>query len=303
MSKRSIRQEDSLEMLLDTMCNAFGGLILIAILIAILARTSDVEPGLEDQVEYLRALGENRKLKREAEVLKGQFTNINDRVEAINPGITNIMEELTSLIAEATRKGELVKDVEKTAGKTDDIVTDATDLREKNDTLAEEIRKADREKNRLEMELEKAKDLRAVEVRAPNAQVVRLQSVNVVIKDGKFWAIHNFDRPRTKNFNSRVCDIQRDGRGGVQKLKPKPGVGVAIPDNLDQLKASQIGSYFKIFPKEKYLCKMFIHKSSFKEGHLIINMLVKSGIKYNWIPDPRNEIEFVVGLTGPERSQ
>ena len=51
-------------MLLDTMCNAFGGLILIAILIAILARTSDVEPGPEDQAEYLRAFGENRKFDR-----------------------------------------------------------------------------------------------------------------------------------------------------------------------------------------------------------------------------------------------
>jgi len=38
MTRRAPPQSDSLEMLLDTMCNTFGGIILIALLIALLAR-------------------------------------------------------------------------------------------------------------------------------------------------------------------------------------------------------------------------------------------------------------------------
>ena len=38
MPRKQHEQSDSLEMLLDTMCNAFGGLILIAIMIALLAK-------------------------------------------------------------------------------------------------------------------------------------------------------------------------------------------------------------------------------------------------------------------------
>ena len=42
MTRRQVQQGDSLEMLLDTMCNTFGGIILIALLIALLARETKV---------------------------------------------------------------------------------------------------------------------------------------------------------------------------------------------------------------------------------------------------------------------
>jgi hypothetical protein len=43
--KRDFKQPDSLELLLDTMCNTFGGIILIALLVALLARDVDSPPG------------------------------------------------------------------------------------------------------------------------------------------------------------------------------------------------------------------------------------------------------------------
>ena len=105
-------------MLLDTMCNAFGGLILIAILIAILARTTDGRPGPGESPEYVRASGDNKRLKGEAGTLQGQYTNINTKVGAIDPGITNLWINLTNLVELATAKSNLVMGVEATVGKT-----------------------------------------------------------------------------------------------------------------------------------------------------------------------------------------
>src|SRR5215212_9991705 len=44
MSRRRRHQPDSLELLLDTMCNTFGGIIMIALLIALLSRDTDADP-------------------------------------------------------------------------------------------------------------------------------------------------------------------------------------------------------------------------------------------------------------------
>src|SRR5215218_408098 len=43
MSRRRRHQPDSLELLLDTMCNTFGGIIMIALLIALLSRDTDAD--------------------------------------------------------------------------------------------------------------------------------------------------------------------------------------------------------------------------------------------------------------------
>ena len=292
-------------MLLDTMCNAFGGLILIAILIAILARTTDGGEGHGESPEWVRALGANKRLKGEAGTLQGQYTNINTKVGAIDPGITNLWISLTNLVELATAKSNLVKGVEATVGKTDAIEEEINNINHMIDDVSDQIGEAEAKRMRLEDEVGDASGKKAEKIRPPNAEVVQLQSVAVVVKDGKFWAIHTFDSTRIKKLNSVACNIQRDGSGNAQKLKLKPEEGVAVPGNLAQLKASLIGNYFKdeYFPKDKYVCKLFIHKNSFKEGRLLMSMLINQKIKYNWTPDPRNEIEFVVGRSGPERAQ
>lgn len=303
MTRRSNRQEDSLEMLLDTMCNAFGGLILIAILIAILARTTDSEPGPDGDPEWVRALGENKRLKGAAGTLQGQYTKISTEVEAIDEGITNLWITLTNLVELATTKSNLVAGVEAAVGETDAIEGEIDNIIRKIDDAARQIEIAKAERKQLEDEAKDAAEEKAEKVRPPNAEIIQLQSVAVVVKDGKFWAIHTFDNFEAKKLNSVDCNIQRDGNGKVQNLKPKPEGGEAVPGNLEQLNASKIGNYFNRFPKDKYVCKLFIHKNSFKEGRLLMRMLIKKEIKYNWTPDPRNEIEFVVGHSGPERAQ
>lgn len=58
MSRRPAPQNDSLEMLLDTMCNTFGGIILIALLITLLARETKVSEA------ETRAITENATAQR-----------------------------------------------------------------------------------------------------------------------------------------------------------------------------------------------------------------------------------------------
>ena len=56
MARRSMQESDSLWLLLDTICNAFGGILLIALLFAILAREIRIakpNPELEETLAQL----------------------------------------------------------------------------------------------------------------------------------------------------------------------------------------------------------------------------------------------------------
>src|SRR5688572_11055317 len=48
---RRTQAQDSLELLLDTMCNTFGGIILIALLIALLSRDSTSDAGVGQRIK------------------------------------------------------------------------------------------------------------------------------------------------------------------------------------------------------------------------------------------------------------
>ena len=67
MARRSIQENDSLWLLLDTICNAFGAILLIALLFAILAReirvakpTPELEQTLAQTVQKVEAAERER---------------------------------------------------------------------------------------------------------------------------------------------------------------------------------------------------------------------------------------------------
>ena len=64
MSRRRLpEQSDSLEMLLDTMCNTFGGIILIALMISLIAKDAKPAPELTDAEVVAKEMQE-RKLQQ-----------------------------------------------------------------------------------------------------------------------------------------------------------------------------------------------------------------------------------------------
>src|SRR5687767_9075560 len=89
MSRRRQQQPDSLELLLDTMCNTFGGIILIALLIALLSRDASSETAAAQRGENLRReLQSIEQQTNEAEQLR-------QRLQTSDPTIAATLELLT----------------------------------------------------------------------------------------------------------------------------------------------------------------------------------------------------------------
>ena len=140
-------------------------------------RTTDGRPGPGESPEWVRASGENKRLKEENGMLKGRYTNINTKVGAIDEGITNLWINLTNLVELATAKSNLVMGVEATVGKTGAIEGEINNINHMIDDVSVQIDIAEAERIRLENEAEVATGEKAEKIRPPNAVVVQLLSL------------------------------------------------------------------------------------------------------------------------------
>jgi hypothetical protein len=289
MGRKIRNPDDSLEMLLDTMCNAFGGIILIAILIAILAKKVDVEP----KPDEARAKLEHRRLAKTLKKLESTEEDKDAEARDIDPGITNLVNQLEGIQDEVTNKTNLVAQLAKTPEEMEVTRHDIMEQEGKNGELTGQLKTAQMERTDWENKAGKAKNGNAITIRAPSAKETALKQAILVFQHGKFWAIHTFDEDGEPQLNSVA--VQQQGA----KMTPKPQAGSPVPAHPDQMGVgTPIGNYLKAFPKNKAYCQMFIHKNSFKEGRMVKTLLAAKGIRYNWIPI-RKDIEFSQGSAAP----
>jgi hypothetical protein len=283
MGRKTRNQDDSLEMLLDTMCNAFGGIILIAILIAILAKKVDVEP----KPHEARAELEHRRLTKTLKKLESTEEDKDTEASTIDPGITNLVNQLEGIQDEVTNKTNLVAQLAKTPEEMEDTRREIMEQERKNGELNVQLNTAQMERTEWENKAGTAKNGNGIVIRAPNAKETTLKQAILVFQNGKFWAIHIFTNGEPQ-LNSVA--VQQQGR----TMTPKAQAGSPLPANPDQIAGTAIGNYLKAFPKNKAFCQMFIHKNSFKEGRMVKTLLAAKGIRYNWIPIVE-DIEFSAG--------
>ena len=88
MRRRSRAPKDSLDLLLDTMCNAFGGIVLIAILIALLIESPGDEsrksaPSGREALEVSRKARELTELEADVSEIEKRWEENKDLLELL----------------------------------------------------------------------------------------------------------------------------------------------------------------------------------------------------------------------------
>src|SRR4051812_32206585 len=89
MSRRRREQPDSLELLLDTMCNTFGGIIMIALLIALLSRDPSQSDAAQRAENVQRQVQSIAQQTTEAERLHQRL------LQSADPSTTNTLNLLS----------------------------------------------------------------------------------------------------------------------------------------------------------------------------------------------------------------
>lgn len=107
MRRRVPAPKDSLDLLLDTMCNAFGGIVLMAILVALLIQ--DTRTGTTPSAPARHEAAEVARKARELDNLNAEIASLEERREANRELITLVRRrnELEAAAAERRASGNL----------------------------------------------------------------------------------------------------------------------------------------------------------------------------------------------------
>ena len=274
-------------MLLDTMCNAFGGIILLAVLVVLLTSkaktqsTADSTKLLERRVALAQTnLQQSLQLAASLHAQAGD-----DRWKAqvsLLAERQQLEEELKAIREFAARNAEEIdanagSDPSERMKKLDAQLTDAEvkKLEEQNkiDASKEEKKRVAAQLDVLEKKMDEVVKQSQRELRLPREHNTDRQAVYIIVLYGRIYFCHNADMTRNE------VDIKWTDRGGVEYADARKGKGFDPVAN-----AAQIRTYFTAQAHNSVYVVFITLPDSFPAFIQAKQLAVECGLPYGWLP-------------------
>ena len=274
-------------MLLDTLCNTFGGIILIALLLALSVNKKSVE--LYDKL--VKTDDNQSDLIREREQLRNSLFDLKDEnieiledleddayskreeIEEIKDNLDDLNSDSSSLEKLAQLEKEKLRDM---------LDTEST-IEEERLTMEEELSRLEAifEHQELSKELKK-KPYRKVSL--PQQKDTRKKPLPVIVAHGKMYPMISINIGSVeKNEEGLLWNQTPDDRFQV-KVDPEKGVDPMNDDALDLFLSSVRDAPRSV--RQDFFLNLFVYSDS--ENFAIFNKIrdeaVLRKLDYNWIP-------------------
>lgn len=287
MRRRRAPLPDSLELLLDTICNAFGGILFIALLVIVMLRLSggtpseagtsagvqanllELEAELEDSRRELAALAEAA--EQQHELRGGLAPDEIVRLRRQRDAERSARDEL------AGRQAQAAQDLA-SAQQSDEAAH--AELAKLDDAL----RKSGRELERLREEERRERRQRTVQIDAPRMRKSYKQELALFVKDHRIVLACT----RPGEWNSAECELDLGRFGRPEHIGPKPGAGTRVDPKHPDLAAvkAALSPYAAAGPANYHLT-IIIWEDSF-DVFQVVKRVVKNemGFEYRTLPMP-----------------
>ena len=309
MKTGRFKQSDSTGLLLDTVCNVFGGIILIALLIALLAR--ETESQLKTDINPDARM----------ELLQRRVSRIIAEIERVRLNNTEMEKELAALTDPAI--GKLLNTVEAAKQELDQmrnsLVTkqreleisnlDATDLLEKIEQakaeadaeLAQEgsrslgleakLNQLKQQEQALAEQRKAAKEKQTVRLRLPRERITGQEQVWVLVRYGKLYPTY---LPQGSGEVRNQISIRWTKQLDSSKADPIAKQGFAVLRNDGEWKR-----YLRFLDARSEYVAFVVWPDSYKAFNVAKVSAVSRGMSYGWeIREPSEDIYFSsVGTT------
>lgn len=288
MKRKSSTNSGSLDMLLDTMCNTFGGVCFIALMVAIISATlpanNEIEDKCEEVSEQMVIDKETAKLSRERDELKAAIA-IQKAFVATN----------TAKESRALSVAQLASNISSNATALSKLKREKTELEDKLANLTTDVSYSTREALRLarllkEMEerLGKPATMKNRPVRTPvERELGGYKTLDVWIRNGRMYCLWN---------SSHVdCKTTDGAKGREWDFRVRPGAGMVLDDafyhsvEYRQLIESINGKSF---------LRIYCDAASFAQLCNLRDDLIRRRKMYNWHVCEDQVMHFVEGYDG-----
>jgi len=243
MKRRALAPADSLDLLLDTMCNTFGGIILIALLVALLARQTPLQSaaGPSNALYDQRiALAENELAPLRAHL----GTHAGDDVSAPAAAVVAAEESLVAARAEAvaaaaetTHRAETVAAVggaawSQLAEELRQLERRETELRNLIAATEAETARLRERQAALAAQEQRERDSQTVKLRFPKERPRTRSSLAVICKHGRFYPLYS-----AVGVTDRTNISWRSVGSDAEESTPNPERGLQLPTNVSSWRA------------------------------------------------------------------
>jgi len=296
--------EDSLDLLLDTLCNAFGGIILITLLIALMSQEANNEPAvptnfrtqwLLEQQEVSRienaliiedSIGENLEAKIKGEELNEAAVSIREKQrlerqkQTISGNLDRLREELAHMPTNSTNLAvDLQNQLERL------IV-----LNEENSKIKSKLQSRIKD---MEIKLSDAQD-GISSSKSERTQPLRLPKEKGKSSKGYVWVIVKHGMIYPNHYLYKKIFNRVEVGAGATKYIPREGKGLDVTTNP----GSVINFLNRVDKKNQYLAFMvYSNDKCFRAFNMIKQIATKKEIGYTWEPKTPGE-DIIFSSTG-----
>ena len=288
MNLRRRKPHDSLYMLLDTMCNAFGGIILLAVLVTLLTSkerdnagtASDTQEMLQRRLamaqanlrqagelqESLQAKANDGRWKTQVSLLEAR-RKIQDEIKAIRDLSAQNTKELDA--SASTDPAERMKSLNAQLA-----TAQARELDAQN-SLAASQENTKRLNTRLAGLEKQASDLvneSQRQVRLPKEHETGKRVIYVIARYGRIYPCRNSDLSRNET------DIDWTSSLSSESAQPRQGRGI------DPSSETALRTYFRNLSGTSVYVAFCVFEDSFPAFNLTKQLATDSGLAYGWEP-------------------
>jgi len=299
MRRRTLAPKSSLDLLLDTMCNAFGGIVLIAILIALLIQ--DGGPEKTPAAPARREAAEAARKARELTALEAEIDNLEGKMEANRELITLVRRrnELEAAAVERRTSGnlsnaQLNKRLGDLLGEKSAALDQLGRAAASHATVKAELADRGAELGRIKDGLEDFVASQVTETRPPELRDSSGVQFNFILRYGEVYPVSHLQINAAGEFED-ISDNEDSILWKGSVTFPVEGRGIDLgrdrAELTEILQAIRRRNRAKAdFPSEKIYIAFFVYGDSF---HLIDTFRAHidefGGIRSGWEPWPDDE--------------
>jgi len=291
-SRRSVAPEDSLELLLDTICNMFGGIVFIAMLLSMFASASgETIAKSRTGMSASEAVALSRMVAARRAELQSAKAALRDVQAAASttPVDTTVDRDallgvLNTSIAEAQERLEQAKAMlERVRDRSRSVQQQLQDAKSRADELAATA-------DDIQRQIRTEKASRVSEARLPVRRETSKKPFLLAVRHGKVYQLFLLDRNGDRTPNEADVSIRDDAQGRHVEIKPGGGFLAEQRMNITERWRRITASV----SSREYFFQIAVYPDSFEAFRMLRQEALAAGYEYDIVLFSDNEDIFLV---------
>ena len=290
MGRRRSSSNDSLDLLLDTMCNTFGGIVFIAMLLAILAQTTKVVVEDPQAVASARLRMETNRLDLQNEVASLDIELLElsplhavNKARVIEYESNPKMAKFDQLSELRKRRAKLQASLADLKAKLSEQHGQSTAAAASEAQLKKKLLRLAAEVTQLERDLATASRGKVRKFRLPEERATTKVNISTILQGGEFFYVHRVSDGRASHESyDPACLVSDESDDGVVIIQPIAGSGHRV-DTSDAVQRALAPISYRSTAQAYYL-EVAVYGDSIREFVRLKEQLNAKGFNYNWLP-------------------